>query len=266
MHSNKKDRYHYVYYSYEEWGRGYIGSRSCDCIPEKDTNYFGSFTDKTFKPKNKIILQEFNCRKDAFKFEAFLHEFYQVHINKHFANRAKLTTTGFSRLGIKLSRETREKMSKSAKGRIFSLDTREKIKKSRLGKSTSRKQKEKARETCKNRIGNKNPMFGKPLSLDHKLKISESNKGRELSKNTREKMSFSKKKEKNPMYGKKRSEHHFYGKKHSDETKKRMKKANKGKGWFTDGVNNVRCLECPEGYYKGRTISSHKRKSMIEYH
>jgi hypothetical protein len=225
LHSNKKDRYHYVYYSYEEWGRGYIGSRSCDCIPEKDTNYFGSFTDKTFKPKNKIILQEFNCRKDAFKFEAFLHEFYQVHINKHFANRAKLTTTGFSRLGIKLSRETREKMSKSAKGRIFSLDTKEKIKKSRLGKSTSKKQKEKARKTCKNRIGNKNPMFGK-----------------------------------------KRSEHHFYGKKHSDETKKRMKKANKGKGWFTDGVNNVRCLECPEGYYKGRTISSHNPKSMIEYH
>jgi hypothetical protein len=38
-------KYHYVYYSYEEYGRGYIGSRSCSCLPQEDRNYFGSFTD-----------------------------------------------------------------------------------------------------------------------------------------------------------------------------------------------------------------------------
>ena len=32
--------YHYVYYSYEEYGRGYIGSRTCRCLPEEDINYF----------------------------------------------------------------------------------------------------------------------------------------------------------------------------------------------------------------------------------
>jgi len=27
--------YHYTYYSYEEWGRGYFGSRTCRCLPEE---------------------------------------------------------------------------------------------------------------------------------------------------------------------------------------------------------------------------------------
>jgi hypothetical protein len=35
--------YYYTYYSYEEYGRGYFGSRSCKCLPEEDTKYFGSF-------------------------------------------------------------------------------------------------------------------------------------------------------------------------------------------------------------------------------
>jgi hypothetical protein len=34
--------YYYTYYSYEEWGRGYFGSRKCYCLPEKDVNYLGS--------------------------------------------------------------------------------------------------------------------------------------------------------------------------------------------------------------------------------
>ena len=50
--------YHYVYYSYEEYGKGYIGSRTCDCSPEKDIKYFGSFSDNNFKPIKKIILKD----------------------------------------------------------------------------------------------------------------------------------------------------------------------------------------------------------------
>ena len=38
--------YHYTYYSYQEWGMGYFGSRSCECLPEEDIKYFGSFSDK----------------------------------------------------------------------------------------------------------------------------------------------------------------------------------------------------------------------------
>jgi len=48
-------KHFYVYYSYEEYGRGYIGKRECKYLPEEDVNYFGSFKDKTFKPTQKII-------------------------------------------------------------------------------------------------------------------------------------------------------------------------------------------------------------------
>jgi general stress protein YciG len=81
--------YHYVYYSYEEYGRGYFGSRTCDCLPEKDVNYFGSYTDKTFKPTRKIILKDdYATREEAYIDEIILQEHYKVVENPHFANRA----------------------------------------------------------------------------------------------------------------------------------------------------------------------------------
>jgi hypothetical protein len=59
-------KHFYTYYSYEQWGRGYIGKRECECLPEKDLKYMGSFKDKTFKPhkhiwkeqKRNVIAQE----------------------------------------------------------------------------------------------------------------------------------------------------------------------------------------------------------------
>ena len=87
--------YYYTYYSYEEWSRGYIGSRECECLPENDIGYFGSYTDKTFNPTQKIILGIYETRKEAFAAEIILHDFYDVANNPHFANRSKLTTTKF---------------------------------------------------------------------------------------------------------------------------------------------------------------------------
>jgi hypothetical protein len=88
-------KYYYTYYSYEEYGRGYIGSRKCECLPENDIGYFGSYTDKTFKPKQKIILAIYRTREEAIEAEILLHEFYDVSNNPHFANRARATSTGF---------------------------------------------------------------------------------------------------------------------------------------------------------------------------
>jgi len=106
--------YYYVYYSYEEWGRGYIGHRGCNCLPEKDTKYFGSFTDKTFKPTQKIILDTFKSKEEAVIAEISLHSFYQVDINLHFANRAKQTSSGFCYTYLPVDVETarRQKISK----------------------------------------------------------------------------------------------------------------------------------------------------------
>ena len=89
--------YHYTYYSYEEWGIGYFGSRTCRCLPEKDVKYFGSFKDKNFNPTQKIILKsDYATRDEAYADEIILHDYYEVDINPHFANKSKLTTTKFS--------------------------------------------------------------------------------------------------------------------------------------------------------------------------
>jgi hypothetical protein len=89
--------YYYTYYSYEEYGRGYIGVRKCNCLPEEDITYFGSYTDKTFLPTKKIILDsDYATRKEAYEDEVRLHNFYEVDVNPHFANRAKQTATKFT--------------------------------------------------------------------------------------------------------------------------------------------------------------------------
>lgn len=152
-------KYHYVYYSYESWGRGYIGVRSCKCPPKEDNRYFGTYRDKSFKPTNKIILAEFDSREAAQKAEIELHAFFNVDINSHFANRARARTTGFScgytrRIseetkrkigeankkalkGRKLPEEVKVKIGAHFKGKPKSLEHREKIKNAQVGKKFS---------------------------------------------------------------------------------------------------------------------------------
>jgi hypothetical protein len=114
--------YHYTYYSYEEWGRGYFGSRTCRCLPEKDVNYFGSFKDKTFKPTHKVILKsDYNTREEADVDEVILHNYFEVDINPHFANRAKQTSSKF-RLPKERASEIALKNKENGLG-IFSLTT-----------------------------------------------------------------------------------------------------------------------------------------------
>jgi hypothetical protein len=92
-----QQEYYYTYYSYEEYGRGYFGSRGCKCLPEKDVKYFGSFKDKTFRPTQKIILKDdYATREEAIVDEIILHDYYDVANNPHFANKAKQTSTKFS--------------------------------------------------------------------------------------------------------------------------------------------------------------------------
>ena len=109
--------YYYTYYSYEEWGRGYIGSRGCECLPEEDIKYFGSFKDKTFKPNQKIILKsDYSTREEAYADEIILQQYYKVVENPHFANKSYQTSTGFTTSGIKVTEDFRQKMSKVTKG------------------------------------------------------------------------------------------------------------------------------------------------------
>ena len=201
--------YYYTYYSYEEWGRGYIGSIGCNCPPEKDVKYFGSFKDKAFKPTQKIILKnDYATREDAYVDEIILQEYYKVVENPHFVNKAYQTSTGFIRKGMipcnkgkKLSEEQKHKLSASCKGRKLSEETKEKISKA---------------------------IKGRELSESHKRKIGESNKGKprhtEESKERLRKMQQDRK-------GKP-------GKPHSDATKEKISKATKGRIPWNKGIKN----------------------------
>lgn len=87
-------KWHYVYYSYEEWGRGYIGRRSSSVFPHLDP-YMGSFTDKSFKPTDKIVLAIFDSVEEAIAAEVVLHNYYKVECNPHFANQSRQTSSKF---------------------------------------------------------------------------------------------------------------------------------------------------------------------------
>ena len=128
----------------EEWGRGYIGSRTCECDPTLDIKYLGSFRDKTFKPTQKVILGEYETREDALRAEVSLHSFFSVDENSHFANRAKQTSEKFiffdygnthSR-GRVQSKEERELRSRVRTGKRHSPETKQKIKTSLEGRNT----------------------------------------------------------------------------------------------------------------------------------
>lgn len=152
-------KYFYVYYSYEEFGLGYIGSRICECLPEDDIKYFGSFRDKTFHPTNKIILKIFDNNIDMLRSEVLLHNFYQVDINPHFANKAKQTSEKFFYRCFGEENPSKRE------------DVRDKIRSSKLGENNPAKRPEvrqKLKEARRKRI----------ISEETKNKMSEAHKGK----------------------------------------------------------------------------------------
>jgi hypothetical protein len=131
-------KYYYTYYSYEEWGRGYFGSRGCKCLPEDDVKYLGSFTDKTFRPIHKIILKsDYTSREEAYADEIILQEHYKVAENPHFANRSYQTSTRFhcpsysTEKKSESSRKNIKKLMEEKKG-IFSLTSEERRQNSKI--------------------------------------------------------------------------------------------------------------------------------------
>ena len=146
-------KYFYVYYSYEEYGRGYIGSRTCNCLPEEDIKYFGSFKDRSFNPSNKIILETFDNNIDMLKSEVILHNFYQVNINSYFANKAKQTSTGFSTFGLRHNENQKRTNSERWLGKN-NPNCKSKENHSFFGKSHSKEWK----KNQSDRMKNNNPM------------------------------------------------------------------------------------------------------------
>ena len=169
---NFMSKYHYVYHSYEEWGRDYIGVRSCNCLPEEDIKYFGSFHDKAFKPTGKTILFVCETREEVLEIEIELHNFFDVGVNPQFANRAKQTSTKFDTTGVPRTEEHKKKISEA-------------------------------------QSGEKNPNYGVPRTEEEKKKLSEANSGENNpmygvshTEEAKKKISVAKSGENNPYYGK----------------------------------------------------------------
>jgi NUMOD3 motif len=230
---------HYVYYSYEEFGRGYIGCRTCDCLPEDD-DYLGSYQDKTFNPTNKIILETFSTREEALQAEVNLHKFYQVDQNPHFANKSRQKTTGFYYAEKKFgeenpfygkshTNETKDKISqvgKENKGWVDRRRTYQGENNPFYGKTHSKEIREKLRQKTLEQLSTKgHPFKGKKHSEESKAKFRENNKG-----------------EKNPNFGKITP----------PEVRNKIGQSKVGRKLWNNGEQQKFSKECPgEGWILG---------------
>ena len=214
-------KHFYVYYSYEEYGRGYIGKRECECLPDEDINYLGSFHDKSFYPTQKIILETFDSVEKALEAEIILHDFYEVDKNPHFANRAKQTSTKFYYIS-KMSDEEKERRSDLMKtsNPMSNLEYREKAR-INLIKSLQRP------EVRKRKSESAKKVFNTPEERERRrLSAIKSHQNPE----TKRKHIEAKLGEKNPCYGKK---------------------------WITNGKENkyINSIDnVPDGFWYGRVL------------
>ena len=158
------DRVYYVYMSFEEFGRAYIGYRKCPegYTPESDP-YKGSYRDKTFKPTRKEILAVFDNDIDAISLEIQLHKAYDVANNRDFANLCNQLSDKV-RAPHHLSESTKRKLSEINSG---------------------------PNNPNYGRRGPDHWHHGKTWSKEHRRKISEGNMGREFPPGVREKIRVS---------------------------------------------------------------------------
>jgi hypothetical protein len=83
----------------------YIGVRSCDCDPDQDSKYMSS-SKQIAKAINagvlfkKVILKEWDTRKEAVAHEVELHNKFDVSTNPKYFNKAKQTSVGFDTSGL----------------------------------------------------------------------------------------------------------------------------------------------------------------------
>lgn len=194
-----------------EWDKSYIGSGT---ILEKAIKKYGK---NNFKCE---LIEECQTEKELNEQEIFWIKFYRE--RKECYN----VTRGGQGFAVTHSKETREKLSKSLKGRMIPKEARENMSKAHIGIPVSEESKLKISKALKGRTLSEE--HRKKLSISHtgvphphsqewKEKVSKANKGRKFTPEWIEKMSLSTRGEKHPNYGK-----HL-----SEETKRRISEAQK---------------------------------------
>jgi hypothetical protein len=108
-------------------------------LPEKDIKYFGSFSDKNFKPTQKIILKnDYATREEAYVDEITLQTHYNVVENPHFANKSNQTSTKF---WYKVSKEEAKKGNQTRKELglgLYSLTPEQRTENGKIGSSKAK--------------------------------------------------------------------------------------------------------------------------------
>jgi NUMOD3 motif len=164
-----------------------------------------------------IILFETTDEKELIEKSTYYSEVYDIVNSKKWANLIPETGNN-SVLGMKHSEETKKKLSKIHKGRF---------------------------------VGDKNPMFGKPVSDNTINKIREANKGHKHSEETKNKI-------REKLIGNK----HTLGHKHSKELRERMAKSNIGKHNIPKSEEEKRKMS-ERG--KGRGNNNYNPTSILQY-
>ena len=193
-----KNIYHYTYIIVNKNTQmKYIGVRSCNCLPENDSDYMGSSKilgeamQETPESFTKTIIDTFPTREIASIDEQRLHEMYDVARNSMFYNLC-IAPTGFCMSGRTQSAETKKKMGDAHRGE----------KNHNYGKHHSAEHKKKLSVS----------QMGKTISPETRAKMSEAAMGKIISPETRKKLSAA---------GMDRT--------HSPETRQKIGESNKGK-------------------------------------
>ena len=251
-------KYHYVYrITNTKENKHYYGVRSSKVEPKLDLGikYFSSSTDKEFineQKENKSIfkykvIKMFETRKEANEMEIKLHSKFDVGVNQLFYNKAKATSSGFSRDGIKCSDETKSKLrkpkSEETKAKLSIINTGKKHSEETKAKISEKGKGRQHKEESKRKISEKQK--GKKISEEQKLKISETHKGKTISEESKRKISEA-------LKGRKLSNEHIlrisethkgenhwnYGKRLTEEHKAKMSESIKGENHWNYGLNH----------------------------
>lgn len=143
--------------------RVYIGVRSCKGAPESDVYMGSSKTLRAWIAENKdsatkIVLAQWPTREEAMAHEVFLHDCFDVGVNRECWNQARATTALFDVTGLVRPQAFRDGVAKRMRERVVSAATKQKI-------SLSKK-------------GSVPPNKGIPLSAETKAKLSAALKGK----------------------------------------------------------------------------------------
>lgn len=209
----------YIYKITFESGATYIGQHKQIKLSDK---YITSSSYHKKHPEDAIVNREIIIYTDSQDKANFLETFLILNDKAYSSNNVNYTLGGLILrfcLGSKRSDETRRKISEAKKGKTFSDEAR---------KSFS--------DAAKRRVLTDE---GKENLRKARAASSKTNKGRKKSPETIEKMKIA-----------------ANIRMQSNEYKQKLRDAKIGKHWYTDGVHNMFCKECPEGYFKGFTKSN----------